>query len=80
MISGYLSRMNNNKNNAVVGLVKTAQGWALDQRNTREASELQELFGSTIIPLPLTSTCSREYAWHFALGTEVGKQYTIEIW
>lgn len=60
-----------------VHVVKTNDGWAMNLGFTPEANRIKNLFGTIVLPLPLTSACSREDALSFAATTDFGKLYGV---
>jgi hypothetical protein len=58
-------------------LVKTRDGWGLSLAATPEADSIQSLFGTMILPLPLTLDCPPDRALNFALNTDFGRQYGV---
>lgn len=59
-------------------LVKTQAGaWAVDWRETPEAERIRELFGTTVLELPVGTWTPRDAAMDVALGSPAGRQYGV---
>lgn len=60
-------------------LVQTQDGWAIDHEHTTERDTILDLFGTTILPLPLTRRASREDALAFARNTDAGREHGVTL-
>lgn len=58
-------------------LLRIPDGWALELGRTPEAGEIFRLFGTTALPLPLTTACAPAKALTFALTTDYGRRYGV---
>jgi hypothetical protein len=60
-------------------LKRTADGWVLDLTDTSEAARVRELFGTAVLPLPLTSAIPFRDALAFARQTPMGQRHGVAI-
>lgn len=59
-------------------LVRTGTGfWGLDWRDTPEAPRIMELFGGTVLELPVGLATSPEEALRLARRSEAGRKYGV---
>lgn len=62
---------------AVCYVVQLPDGWGLDLGSTSDSEHVRGLFGTAVLPLPLTPRVSREEAVRFAEGTEYGRKHGV---
>lgn len=60
-------------------LIQTPTGWALDHKGTTEEATVLALFGTTILPLPLTAAVEQKDALKFARTTEAGAELGVSL-
>ena len=51
----------------------------IDNAKTPEATRILDLFGTTVLPLPLTNAVSQKDALAFARQTEAGREYGVSL-